>query len=255
VSSREEKKNVSQILRRLLTQGIIERAGKKNACYRRIELECESLDWQNAPTNDIPLKLPFDLHEKVKIYPGNIIVVAGYKDAGKTAFALNFTRMNMDRFDIHYFSSEMGESELRLRLDLFEGMKKEDWKCDFRDRRGNFADVIHPDAFNIIDYIEITEEHWLVGKYLLDIHRKLKNGIALVALQKPWGRDIARGGESSLDKPRLYLAMNPGRIKIVSAKNWRGTDNPNGMVRNFKLYQGHDFSAVGYWEKPYKEKK
>jgi len=49
--------------------------------------------------------------------------------------------------------------------------------------------------------------------------------------------------------------MGSGKLKIVKAKNWRGTDNPNGMVRTFKLYQGHDFSAVGYWEKPYREEK
>ena len=89
----------------------------------------------------------------------------------------------------------------------------------------------------------------MIGKYLLDIHNKLKRGIAFIALQKPYGRDYARGGESSLDKPRLYLAMNPGQVKIISAKNRRGRESPNGLVLDFKLFNGSELYPQGFWRK------
>jgi hypothetical protein len=44
--------------------------------------------------------------------------------------------------------------------------------------------------------------------------------------------------------------MNPGEIKIVSAKNWRGTYNPNGETLEFKLVSGAEFSSPGFWSKP-----
>jgi len=92
----------------------------------------------------------------------------------------------------------------------------------------------------------------------------LKEGIAIIGLQKNAGRydqktgkwtdrDLGRGGALSIEKPRLYLAMGHGRMKIVKAKNWRGKDNPNGMITKFKLYQGHDFGQIGFWEKPYEK--
>jgi len=250
---RRAQKNISIILRRLKDRGLTEKYGPKGGVYRKIERECEGLDWQNAPTDDMPIEFPLGIHELVNIYPGNIIAIAGYKDSGKTAFALNFARLNMDKYETHYFSSEMGESELHLRLNLFKNMEKEDWGCKFWERNANFADVIRPDAINIIDYIEIIDDHWLVGRYLSDIHNKLRNGIALIALQKPYGRDIARGGESSLDKPRLYLSMNPGEMKIYRAKNWKDRENPNGKIMKFKLYSGWDFTPTSFWARPQEE--
>ena len=70
----------------------------------------------------------------------------------------------------------------------------------------------------------------------------MKNGIAIVALQKKRGVELGRGAEFSLEKPRLYLSMENGEIKIVKAKNWRRKDvNPNGMVSKFKIVNGCDF--------------
>lgn len=247
-----EKSSVRNTLKRLKDKGVIESHPLKSGFYRRFELECEPLDWRNAPTNDVDIKFPFDIHKKVKIFKSNIIVVAGFKSAGKTAFLLNFIKLNMNEHEIHYFNSEMGSSELRLRLGLFADIKESEWNFKSWERKSNFAEVIKPNKINVIDYIEITDNHWMIGKYLQDIDAKLGEGIAIVALQKPWGRDIARGGESSLDKPRLYLAMNPGEIKIVDAKNWRGTDNPNGEVMEFKLFSGSEFHPTppGFWKKP-----
>ena len=251
LSTRDEKKNVSIILRRLVDNDVIERHPSKNGWFRRIELDCEPINWREAPTDDMPIELPLDIHKMVNIYPGNIIIIAGFKDAGKTAFLLNFIKLNMNRYEIKYFSSEMGGSELKLRLGFFKDVKESDWKFQSRERQRNFADVIYPNAVNVIDYMEIVDDFWMVGKYLQDIDAKLKEGIAIIALQKPRGRDVARGGDSSLDKPRLYLAMNPGEIKIISAKNWKGKRNPRGLVREFKLYSGTKFVPISDWDEPF----
>ena len=93
------------------------------------------------------------------IYPKNIIIVAGATNAGKTALLLNVVRMNMDRYEVIYFSSEMGEQELRLRLEKF-GQALNSWKFKPIERPTRFSDVIVPDAINIIDYLELTEDFY-----------------------------------------------------------------------------------------------
>jgi len=244
-----EDKNIVRVsLSRMVKKSIVERHPSRAGYYRKIELECEEMDWQNAPTDDVDIKFPLDIHELVRIYPGNIIIIAGEPNAGKTAFLLETIRINMDRHSIHYFNSEMGSSELKIRLGLFEAEKA--WDFTAWERADNFSDVIRPDMVNIIDFLDITDEFWKVGTVIKDIHAKLRKGIAIIALQKNFGRDVGRGGELSLEKPRLYLAMSRGEIKVVKAKNWRGDKNPNGKVKDFKLYKGSVFSETSLWHYP-----
>ena len=257
---RRDVKNISIILRRLRERGVVEKYGSKQGVYRKIERDCDVIDWQNAPSDDMPVKFPLDIHDYVRIYPSNIIIVAGESNAGKTAFLLDFIRLNMDNYGIHYFNSEMGASELKIRLGLFRSVGE--WKFTAWERSDNFIDVIRPDSINVIDFLDVTDEFWKVGGIIKGIHEKLAKGIALIGLQKNEGhwdskaqkwvsRDLGRGGALSIEKPRLYLSMGRGTIKITKAKNWKGKNNPNGMTRDFKLYSGSEFAPTSFWSKSY----
>ena len=73
------------------------------------------------------------------------------------------------------------------------------------------------------------------------IHDKLAGSkdIAVVALQKAHGTDVGRGGDFGLEKPRLALAMESGRVKIVKAKFWKNSlKNPNGLYKEYDLVNG-----------------
>jgi hypothetical protein len=159
--------------------------------------------------------------------------------------------MNKDKFEIHYFNSEMGETELRSRLSKF-GKPLSEWqKVHFWERSSNFADVIRPDTINVIDFLEVTEDFWKIGTWIKQIHDRLRKGIAVIAIQKARGAAVGRGGHVTLEKPRLYLNMEPGKIKIVKCKNWRQEDfNPNGQELKFRLAKGCEFHIDEYWHKP-----
>ena len=239
--TKEEKRAVSAELHRLVKTGVIERAGKRNGVYRRIEGEYEYIDFLNAPTEEFDITLPLGLSEMVCTYPKNIIVVAGCQNAGKSCFMLNVTRLNMDRHRVWYWSSEMGASEMRMRLEKFD-IPLKDWKFKPAERSSCFSDIIQPDDINIIDYLEVEDNFFLVGKELKAIYEKLHTGIAIIALQKDKHKEYGRGATFGLEKPRLYVTLDHGIAKIVKAKNWRGTNNPNGKMCNFKIVNGSDMS-------------
>jgi len=243
----QQKTAVRVALHKMAKKGEIKKHKKKDGLYRKIEQEVEPLDWKNAPVEDLDINLPLGLSALVKIYPGNVIVIAGTSNAGKTAYLLNFIKDNMHQYEIHYFTSEMGASEMKTRLEKFEGVNE--WKFYCWERASNFGDVIRPDAINVIDFLEIYDEFYKVGAEIKEIWEKLKKGIALVALQKNPNTDYGLGGMRGLEKPRLYLAMDKNRIKIVKAKNWRTFENPNGLVKYFKLVQGWRFIPTSGWEK------
>jgi hypothetical protein len=237
------------ILHRLSKRGIIEKHGNKDGVYRRINDDIESLDWQNAEINPLNLIWPFGIHNLVHVFPGNIGVIAGYPNAGKTAFIHNFIKLNQNQHDVHLFSSEGGPEELKMRLSKFDCSLSE-WNFKAWERSGDFADVIKPDAVNIIDYLEIHDDFYKVGGLIKAISDKLKSGFALIAIQKNGGRDEGLGGARGLEKPRLYMAMDSGRLKIVKAKSWvDSSNNPNGQSIKFKIVDGCKFIIESQWEK------
>jgi len=240
------KKNCSRVLSRLVDEGLIERYGKRYGAFRRIEGDCEKMDWKRAQTEVLDIAWPFQIERYVEVMPGNVAVIAGEPNAGKTAFLLNFVRMNMRRRDIHYFSSEMGAPELHKRLSHFEGIAPADWKFNAWERSGNFADVIRPGAVNIVDYLEIHDEFYRLGGQIKAIYDRLRGGIAVIAIQKNRNTDLGRGGIATLEKPRLYIAMSPGELTIVKGKNWASRQNPNGLKLRFKLMNGAEFTGEGW---------
>ena len=237
VVTKQEKHAAIMAFKRLKDQGILESYGNRSGEYRKVQTDVEYINWQDAEDQEYPLKLPMNIHHLVKVYPGNIIILAGASNTGKTSFMLETIRLNQKTHPVTYLNSEMAAPELKLRLKLFEDMLRlQDWKFRAIERSSNFADVIDPDGFNVIDFMEIYDEFWKIGGWIRDIHLKLKKGIAVIAIQKKSSskknqQDFARGGELTLEKPRLYLAMDRGKIKIVKAKIWRNHErNPNGLI-------------------------
>jgi len=246
----KERNVIRQEVHRLKKGGIIESFGERNDVYRLLVKELEPMDFKNAPTSPLDITWPLMEEEPMfDIYSGNLAIIAGNFNAGKTAYLLAFTRLNMDKFKINYYSSEMGSSELRLRLQHFEGITLEEWDFNAFERADYFHDVIDSEVINIIDFLEISEAFYQIGGMLTKIHNKLRGGkgIAVIALQKPPGRDLGHGGSFSAEKPRVYLSIDSGVMKIVKAKNFHGEQNPNGLKRSFRLYSGARFEGKGGW--------
>jgi hypothetical protein len=257
IVTKQEKHALTMAFKRLFDEGKLKR-GTRAGEYEIVNDTLVPIDFMSAEDKEIPIHFPFSLEQFVKIYPKNIIVVAGEPNAGKTGFLLNVARANQKKHEIHYFSSEMGPMETRVRLDKFQGIAPAEWTTKFWERAEGFQDVIRPDAINLIDFLEITEDFWKVGRLLRDIFNKLNKGIAVIALQKNPSKKlkdgtetgvVGLGGYRGLEKPRLYLTMGDHTLKIVKAKNWRTEENPNGRFIRFRIGGGCTFKALTEWEK------
>lgn len=248
LATRDQRNAVSSKLLRERKKNKIERVGARSGNWRRIESECEAINFMADEEEPVDIRLPFALHTMVELMPGNIAIVAGEPNAGKTAFLLNAVHMNMKHMEVHYFNSEMGAQELRKRLSKFN-CSLSDWRFHAWERTDNFHDAIRPGKgkLNIIDFLEVSEDFFKVGGMLKSIHDKLDGALAIVALQKNRGTDLGLGGGRSLEKPRLYMALEPSKLKIVKAKNWKTDQNPNGLEMKFKTVNGCELIPQGNW--------
>ena len=237
------KSNRRVYLLRLVNEGKLKRHPVKDGIFKCIDSEAPQLCWEDKiSVEPLDIEWPFGLEHWIEIYSKNLVVLAGDPNAGKTAFCLNFAALNMNTWPVFYYSSELGEEELAKRLTKFD---IDEWKVTFRARSEGFEEIIEPDAINIIDYLEVEDNFWLIGRELTHIYRVLNKGIALVAIQKDPRAKLGVGKRFGLDRPRLYLTMEPNKLTIEKGKNWAiETVNPNKKAWTFKLIGGAKFVNI-----------
>ena len=262
--TKEEKGSIRVAYHRLLKQGVIEKYGDKDGEYRRVEQDLDLIHFdENDPEEEpYPVKMPFGMMDLVEISEGNIVLIGGEFNSGKTTFMLNVLQMNKNLLPIRYLSSEMGKSEFRKRFRGF-GVPLEWWKqddmCIYIKRSSDFASAIDPDALNIIDYLEFKDSDYTRGAEIMTgIHDKLKKGIAVVALQKKEGVRLPRSGDMILEKPRLAITLTKekgeldiGIAEIIKAKNVK-TGKCDGKRLRYEIKDmGSRFRTLidwGWWK-------
>ncbi len=236
IGTREGKRNRWLVLESKVQKGLLTKSGKK---YWYVDGIVEKIDLSSADVgNTVDLLWPFDLQNYIKLYPQSIVIVAGSSNAGKTAFLYNLIVKNEGCI---LFSSDMGKEEMRERFDNFE-ISIDYSELELYERYDRFSEVIRPDEVNIIDYLDLNSEVYMIGAEIDAIHRKLRKGIAIIAIQKRPNQDLGIGGIFSLKKARLYLSMDSGVLKIVKAKSRANPQlNPNNMEFKFSLVNGCKF--------------
>lgn len=253
---REQKRRIYDLIRQMEKDGLIVRTGNRNGTYRPVDSNPHIMDLDADEGENANIKLPFLLHDLVELYTKNVIVVAGEKDAGKTAFALNTAWLNKDTYRVVYINSEMGTQELKKRLAKFpQDYTKREWqKITWMEQAQNYEDHIDPDGLNIIDFLEIGKEAFTVTEDIRRSFDKLNRGLLLIVMQKRSYKEYAVGGEGTLEKARLALnlehAGGENLCRITVAKNWKGTEKPRGKVCKYKIRNGGEIWMDNYWYEP-----
>ncbi|MFA5379917.1 MAG: bifunctional DNA primase/polymerase [Dehalococcoidia bacterium] len=254
-ATRNDRRAINVALQRMCQDGLIERYSDKNGVYRKVETKVDEVNFLAVASDDFKIKMPLGLNDLVSIYDKNIIMIAGSKSAGKTTFMLNLVLQNMHSHDVVYMNSEMGDIEFRRRLEKFGGDLSA-WKFKAYHRSHNFADLVGPEKkIYIIDYLEIHDNFYEVAKPIREIHEKLKDGIAIIAIQKNQASKVGRGGDFSMEKSRLYLTMDyvdeqqATCVRIVDAKEPKIESGARGLFRYVKIIGGHRLSPMGEWRR------
>ena len=256
LSTRAEFKNCSEVLRRLVEKGILEKDKKVNGKWRKVDNDIDVIDIFAPLPERKNIWLPLGLDKLCYLNPKNLMVIAGVSNTGKTAWMLNIAKNNKN---VTYMTSEMGANELQDRLNAFDGGREAFRHVNFVERSLNFEQIVDPDGITIIDFLETTDEHWKVVGTFKDIYERLNTGIVIIAIQKDPKKDFGVGGAGTLNKPRIYINLDysthGSQAKIVKGKNWATPNtNPNGMVLNYHIFNGCKLEPITEWSKENEQK-
>jgi hypothetical protein len=241
----------------------IEKVNNRNNWWRRIDSDIEFMDF-NEPEGIVSnVKLPFELDNLVDIMQGNIVLVSGEFNAGKTCFSMNVLLSNRNRMPIRFISSEMKVSELKKWFRK-SGISKELWypdeNCTYVALKNNLPTLLLPDALNIIDYLEFRDGDYTQGAEIMrQIHDRLNTGIAVVCNQQKMGARLPRSGDLILEKPRLAITLRKietenddvlGFAEIIKAKSVKLGKMDGKRLKYEIIKDGTHFKTViswGYW--------
>lgn len=248
----EHKHAANVALARLAKEGIIDRQSNKRGHYRIVE-QSEYEDWYHADTEPLDVRLPFGLDRYALVYPGDVIVIAGVKSAGKTAVALEMIKLNMGKSDCYYHSSELVKQTFRLRINESDDTTIEDWRKVKMSKdlsTDNAKDKVISNAFNVFDYIEPDEgEYFKIPGTIAKIHRALENGVAVICLQMNPGNSVAQGGPGTKNKANIYMTLNRNKqthvMKVEECKTFKDNQNPWGFQVDFRVTGGINIIQEG----------
>jgi hypothetical protein len=242
---------------------LVEKAGTRDGWWRRIDTEIEYMDFNEPEGDSHPVLLPFDLHNLVKIFEGNIILISGEFNSGKSLFGLTTLVLNKNRMPIRYISSEMKVPEIKGRFKWFD-IDRSCWmpdsNCKYLVLNNNLPALLLPDGLNIIDYLEFPDgDYTKASEYMKQVHNKLKRGIAIICIQHKVGAKLPRSGDLVMEKPRLAVALKKldgnddsviGIAEILKAKHPK-IGKMDGKKLKYEIkYHGSRFETKidwGYW--------
>ena len=215
-SDKSSKDIMLKIVNQLCKNNILKKDRIRSFTYKvvRAEEEKQNLDSEPIPLN---IHLPFFLEDFVTIYKKTIIVIAGESNTGKTAASFDCLASNISagHRNITYYSSEMSIDEYKSRAAGINPNMSFWENADFYDRNSDFADLItgeKKDGIHIIDYLEPLSEGGYAGieRDITEIWEELRDGVAIINLQKTTGMELARGGDGTKAKSRLYISLSQG---------------------------------------------
>ena len=161
----------------------------------------------------------FGFEQSIGVSPGDLIVMAGQSNSGKTTLALNFLAENLLKHSCVLMGNEYATLDGRPSPKLKRRMLKMKWASWQVDGKSKFdiipvsdcyEDYIVPDKINILDWISTPEgmQVWEIGWLIQKIKKAVGQGVAIICLQKNSAKEFGEGGEPTERFADVYFKLD-----------------------------------------------
>ncbi len=264
---REKRGHLREILSRLsastngnipLTTPVGNREGIWKVLY-----DIKPIKWMDADEDAyFPLAFPrshedgssFGFEDLITISPGDLIVIAGVSNYGKTALVLNLLGENVDTYECVLMGNEQTTLDQKPSPKFKRRMKRMNW-VNWVNDEGELKFQLYPigsdyeayipylakDKFLLIDWLMLPENFWGVQTIMYDIKAAIGQGVVAIVQQKTRGKEFADGGEFSERFADVYLKIDPfgkreSRLTVGKVKDAK--QSITGRMWAFEIVDG-----------------
>jgi len=160
----------------------------------------------------------FGIEDLVEVFEGDLILITGRSNYGKTAMALNIMGENLLLMPTVLMGSEYTASngklspkfKRRIKRMAWANLANEDGTLNFKllPIGGDYEDYVEADCMNVIDWISLDGEYYLIDRVERSIKDMVGRGVAVVVLQKNKDNEFAEGGERTVRYADVVLNID-----------------------------------------------
>ncbi len=182
--------------------------------YRKVQ-KVEPVKWWDGEEG-VPLdfKFPrcyedgseFGIEDCVEVFAGDLILISGRSNYGKTCVALSILGENLGLFvkPAVLMGSEYTAANGKISPKFKRRMKRMNWvewmngdkpRFTLLPVGADYEDYIEPDTLNATDWISLPGEYYLIDRVMKAIKDRIGNGVAVAVLQKNKDAEWGEGGE------------------------------------------------------------
>lgn len=197
----------------LITRRIVKPSGRNDGIYR-VLVPVEPVRWWDSNIKEDPLdfKFPrcyedgseFGIEDLVEVFAGDLILITGRSNYGKTVVALSIMGENLGLMPALLMGSEYTASDGKISPKFKRRMRRMNW-VEWMDEDkprftllpvgSDYEDYVIPGYLNVVDWISLPGEYYLIDRVMKAIKDRVGGGVGVLVLQKNKDAEFGEGGE------------------------------------------------------------
>ena len=251
-----------KIIERLTTEKIVKPSGysRNDGVYKVIAqikpVQVFGIERERRPP--FQLVFPKDYNTKAQMYfaeqivirEGDLVLIAGMSNFGKTTLCMNFAGENIDKLPV-LMGNEYTTIDQEPTPRFINRLESMDW-VQWVDENGydkftllpvweDYAEHIIKDRINIVDWVNLPGEYYLISPLMEGMKRAVGRGVGVITIQKNEGNVSGRGGALTKDFADCELLIDRfGKDEVLltvgKVKEW--TKNVMGKTYAYAIVDG-----------------
>lgn len=250
--------SIRELMHRLAERKIVKSSGRRDGVYKVIQQvkPIKVFGRERRPPISIHFPCDYDTKEELSFASsivfreGDLILLSGQSNKGKTTLCMSFCGENIDEHPIlmgNEYTSVDNEPMPRF-LSRLDDMDWVEWAENGEDKftllpvRADYAEHIVKDKINIIDWINLDANAlYGISNVMEAIKKELGKGVAIIAIQKKEGESAGRGGQFTKDFADCELLLDQfgdTEILLTVGKIKEYTKPVSGKMFAYKITNG-----------------
>ena len=230
---KEDYGTLRKIFHDLKESRVVKPSGYRDGYYSKIvpvksirkwgdnEADVYDLRWpQTHQQGENPSELEYEgfpFEDLIQVSPGDLVVIAGVSNAGKSALANNILGENLNK-ECVLMGNEFANADEEVTSKFKRRLQRMSW-AEWTNGDGefnfslipavsDFEDYIQKDKLNIIDWIMLGDKFWEIAELHFRMKSRIGKGLIVAVQQKTRGKEFADGGEWSERLADVYFSID-----------------------------------------------